>query len=79
MNDLSDVKSSLLGELEKKAAVSEFKDELQEIKSVIEKIVEESIESFASKDETKIALTLFEKKVAKFELVLEEVLENALK
>ena len=42
-------------------------------------MVEESIDSFASKDETKLALTLFEKKVAKFELILEEVLNQTLK
>jgi hypothetical protein len=32
-----------LGELEKKAAVSEFREELKEIKSIIEKMVEESV------------------------------------
>ena len=34
-------------------------------------MVEESVDSFASKEETKIALTLFEKKISKTELVLE--------
>lgn len=43
------VKSELLREIEKKAGILEFRDELGEVKVVIEKMVEESVESFASK------------------------------
>ena len=49
-NDLADVKKKLLGELEKKAAVSQFREELRQIKSIIENMVEESVDSFASKE-----------------------------
>jgi hypothetical protein len=42
-------------------------------------MVEESVESFASKEETKMALTLFERKFTKLELVMEEVLDKSLK
>lgn len=49
------------------------------MKTVIENMVEESVESFASKEETKKALLLFEKKFIKLEVVLEEMLNEALK
>ena len=40
---LETVKNEVFSELEKKAAVAEFRDELKEIKTIIEKMVEESV------------------------------------
>lgn len=73
------LKKELLVEISKKTGLEEFKGQLGEIKEVIEKMVVESVESFASKEETKKALLLFEKKIVKLELVLEELLNEALK
>jgi hypothetical protein len=75
----SKLKKELLVELSKKTGLEEFKGQLGEIREVIEKMVVESVESFASKEETKKALVLFEKKIIKLELVLEELLSEALK
>jgi hypothetical protein len=47
---MATLKSELLNEIEKKAGLHEFKEQLGEIKTVIEKMVEESVESFASKE-----------------------------
>jgi hypothetical protein len=55
----SNLKTEMLAEMEKKAGVSEFKEQLGEIRQVIEKMVIESVESFAGKEETKKALLLF--------------------
>ena len=69
-NNLGEIRHQLLSELEKKAAVSEFRDELKDIKEILEKMVEESVDSFASKEETKKSLTLFENKILKVEMVM---------
>ena len=54
-----DLKAEMLAEIDKKAGLKDFRDQLGEVKTVIEKMVEESVESFASKEETKKALLLF--------------------
>lgn len=74
-----DLKAEMLAEIDKKACLKDFRDQLGQVKTVIEKMVEESVESFASKEETKKALLLFEKKFIKLEVVLEEMLNEALK
>ena len=50
---LNELKVFLLKEMEKKAGILHMQEQLTEIKNVVEKIVEESVESFASKPETK--------------------------
>lgn len=49
----------MLAEIDKKAGLKDFRDQLGEVKTVIEKMVEESVDSFASKEETKKAFLLF--------------------
>ena len=74
-----DVKMEMLAEIDKKAGLKDFRDQLGQVKIVIEKMVEDSVQSFASKEQTKKALLLFQKKFIKLEVVLEEMLNEALK